>query len=254
MTPPRFNFGAAPTTNMTSAPTWSFGSSQQANKSSPTTSPTSSQFDSPWSTSLDPTPSKPPAASLMQEQPTVSPPTGLVFAAVSTDSTGTHTTKKIQDPATILDGDIYILRVYLSLEDLPPKSLDGMFLHFQNQGANPLHEIHLCIRSLLRPCLQGMEEDYTLQEKMLFMVDQWFTFGTAVKFFFHRPGVEVDRDRFQNFVEKDFKRAVEGLREHDVELSEILGEESWVLGRDAAYGDTVGAPEAAEQSLHDEMI
>jgi hypothetical protein len=180
--------------------------------------------------------------------------TGLVFAAVSTEATGKQTNKKIQNPNTVLDGDIQILRVYLSLEDLPPKSLHGMFLYFQNQGTNLLQEIHLCIRSLLRPCLQDIDEDCTLQEKMLYMVDEWFTFGTAVKFFFHRPGVEVDRDRFQNFVEKDFQRAVQGLREHDVELSEILGEESWVYRRDAASRDVVGAPEAAEQSLYDEMI
>ena len=38
--------------------------------------------------------------------------------------------------------------------------------------------------------------------------------------------VAFSHDDSSNFVEKDLQRAIEGLQEHDVELSDILGEES----------------------------
>ena len=86
------------------------------------------------------------------------------------------------------------------------------------------------------------------------MVDQWFAFGTAVKIFFHRPGVDADRDRFQNFVEKDLVRAIRGLAEGDVELSEILGGESCVFGIGAVAGGEVRKLVVAEYGVCDEMI
>ncbi|KAI4914725.1 hypothetical protein J4E90_004757 [Alternaria incomplexa] len=217
-------------------------------------SPTSPVFDSSSLSLGAKLPSPTATAPAVQKLPAVSPPTGLVFAFVATDATGKQTTKKIQDPATILDGDIHVVRVYLSLENLPPSPLHDILLNFQNQGQNPLQEIHLCVRSLLRPCLQDIYENSELEEAMLFMVDQWFAFGTAVKFFFHRPGVDTARDRFQNFVEKDLVRAVQGLAEGDVELSEILGEESCVLGMGAVAGGAVRKPVVAEYGVYDEMI
>lgn len=90
---------------------------------------------------------------------------------------------------------------------------------------------------------------------MLFMISQWATFGTAVTFFFYRPGVEVDQDRFQSFIEKDSVRVIQGLKEGDVELSEILGEENRVYGRDAAAsGEVPDARGVAGDDLVDEMI
>ncbi|KAG9190361.1 hypothetical protein G6011_08449 [Alternaria panax] len=239
ITPPRFGLSAAPAADPTSTSSATF--------------PVSSLFDS-SSTPLGPTPYSTTAAPPVEKQPAISPSTGLFFAAVSTDATGKPTTKRIPNPASILNGETQILRIYLSLEDLPPESLHGMFLHFQKQGANPLQEVHLCVRSLLRPCLQDIDEDCALRKKMLFMISEWLTFGTTVKFFFHRLGVDVDRDCFQNFVEKDLMRAIQGLKEHDVELLEILGEESWVYGRNAPSADAVGASTVADHDLDDEMI
>jgi hypothetical protein len=79
------------------------------------------------------------------------------------------------------------------------------------------------------------------------------TFGTTVKFFFHRLRVDVDRDRFQNFVEKDLVRAIQALQEHDVELSEILGG-SCVFGPNAAPADAVGTSSVDGYDLVDETI
>jgi hypothetical protein len=141
-----------------------------------------------------------------------------------------------------------------SLADLPSKSLHGMFLYFQKQGINPIQEVRLCARSLHRLCLQDIEKDRPLREKMLFMISEWMTFGTTVKFFLHRLGVDVDRDCFQNFVEKDLVRAIKGLQEHDVELSEILGEESCVFGPNAAPADAVGTSSVDSYDLVDEII
>ena len=258
LTPPRFGFGASTTTNTNTSPTWGFGPALQGGMGPPSPatsskSPISPVFGS-GSLSLGEKLPSPTAAPAVQKLPAVSPPTGLVFASVATDATGKQTTKKIQDPTTILDGNIQVVRIYLSLEDLPPSPLHDILLNFQNQGANPLQEIHLCIRSLLRPCLQDIYEDRELEEAMLLMVDQWFAFGTAVKFFFHRPGVDTARDRFQNFVEKDLVRAVQGLAEGDAELSEILGVESCVLGMGAVAGGAVRKPVVAEYGVCDEMI
>lgn len=258
LTPPRFGFGASTTTNTNTSPTWGFGPTLQGSMGPPAPVssnkfPISPVFGS-TSLSLSVKLPSPTAAPIVQKLPAVSPPTGLVFASVSTDATGKQTTKKIQDPTNILDGDIHVVRIYLSLEDLPPSSLHDILLNFQNQGQNPLQEIHLCIRSLHRPCLQDIYEDRKLEEAMLFMVDQWFAFGTAVKIFFHRPGVDADRDRFQNFVEKDLVRAIRGLAEGDVELSEILGGESCVFGIGAVAGGEVRKLVVAEYGVCDEMI
>ncbi|CAN9473506.1 unnamed protein product [Alternaria alternata] len=138
--------------------------------------------------------------------------------------------------------------------DLPSESLYGMFLHFQKQGINPIQEVHLCVRLLHRLCLQDIEEDRPLREKMLSMISERMTFGTTVKFFLHRLGVDVDRDCFQNFVEKDLVRAIQGLQEHDVELSEILDEESCIFGPNAAPADAVGTSSLDGYDLVDEMI
>ncbi|CAN9428580.1 unnamed protein product [Alternaria alternata] len=137
---------------------------------------------------------------------------------------------------------------------LPSESLYGMFLHFQKQGINPIQEVHLCVRLLHRLCLQDIEEDRPLREKMLSMISERMTFGTTVKFFLHRLGVDVDRDCFQNFVEKDLVRAIQELQEHDVELSEILDEESCIFGPNAAPADAVGTSSLDGYDLVDEMI
>jgi hypothetical protein len=186
-----------------------------------------------------------------QLQPQNPPPRDLVFAAVSTDATGKQTTKKILDPTTILNGDVQILRIYLSLSHLPPQCLDEMHAYFQQHNVSPILEIHLCVRSLLRPCLQDIAEDSALEQAMTSMVANWAAVTTTFKFFFLRPGVPTDRDRFQNFVEKDLVRAIEGLKEHDVELSEILGEESCLYGQPA---EAVGVSDAAVYDLVEEMI
>jgi hypothetical protein len=60
----------------------------------------------------------------------------------------------------------------LSRADLPSKSLHGMFLHFQKQGINPIQEVHLCVRSLHRLCLQDIEENRPLRKRMLFMISE----------------------------------------------------------------------------------
>ena len=86
------------------------------------------------------------------------------------------------------------------------------------------------------------------------MVANWAAVNTTFKFFFLRPGVPADRDRFQNFVGKDLMRAVEGLEEHDVELSEILGEESILYGQAAEASEPVGVSEKARYDVVDEMI
>jgi hypothetical protein len=110
------------------------------------------------------------------------------------------------------------------------------------------------VRSLLRLCLQDIEEDPALEQAMTFLVANWSAVDTTFKFFFLRPGVPANRDRFQNFVEKDLIRAVEGLQEHDVELSEILGEESCLYGQPEKALEPVGASEMARYDLVDEMI
>jgi hypothetical protein len=70
----------------------------------------------------------------------------------------------------------------LSLVDLPSKSLHGISLHFQKQGINPIQEVHLCVRSLHRLCLQDIEEDCPLREKMLFMISTLFHYGSPLPF------------------------------------------------------------------------
>jgi hypothetical protein len=189
-----------------------------------------------------------------QKQPQSSSPHDLVLAAVSTDATGKQSTKKILDPTTILKGDIQTLRIYLSVEHLPPQCLYEMYAYFHQQSSNPLREIHLCVRSLLRPCLQNIDEDPALEHAMMSMVANWAAVNTTLKFFFLRPGVPTDRDRFQNFVEKDLVRAVEGLKEHDVELSEILGEESCLYGQPEACPVFVSVADAFSFDLVEEMI
>jgi hypothetical protein len=189
-----------------------------------------------------------------QSQSQNPPPRDLVLAAVSIDATGKQSTKKILDPTTVLHGDVQILRIYLSLEHLPPQCLDEMYAHFQQHNVSPILEIHLCVRSLLRPCLQDIDEDPALEQAMTSMVANWSTVNTTFKFFFLRPGVPTDRDRFQNFVEKDLVRAIEGLKEHDVELSEILGEESCLYGQPAEDHGPVGVSDKAVYDVMDEMI
>jgi hypothetical protein len=164
-----------------------------------------------------------------------------------------QTTKKILDTTTILNGDIQTLRMYLSFEHLPPQCLDEMYAYFQQHDVHPLLEIHLCVRSLLRPCLQDFAEDSALEQAMTSMVANWAAVNTTFKFFFLRPGVPTDRDRFQNFVEKDLVRAIEGLKEHDVELSEILGEESCLYGQSAKALKPVGVSDEAVYDVVDEM-
>jgi hypothetical protein len=48
--------------------------------------------------------------------------------------------------------------------------------------------------------------------------------------------------------------AIQGVQEHDVEFSEILGEESCVFGPNAAPADTVGTSSVDGYDLVDEMI
>jgi hypothetical protein len=248
--------GAAPSTNP--LPRWGSDTLDQVadptatSSAAPTLAPPSLFGDgtvpivAPSSTSTQ-TPQAP-------KQPQSSSPRDLVLAAVSTDATGKQTTKKILDPTTILGGDVKILRIYLSLEHLPPQCLEEMYAYFQQQNSNPLREIHLCVRSLLRPCLQDIDEDLALEQATTSMVAKWTAINTTFKFFFLRPGQPTDRDRFQNFVEKDLVRAVEGLKEHDVELSEILGEESCLYGQPEASSVPISVADAFSSDFVEEMI
>ncbi|KAA8626626.1 hypothetical protein PtrSN002B_001795 [Pyrenophora tritici-repentis] len=87
-----------------------------------------------------------------------------------------------------------------------------MHTYFQQQDSNPLVEIHLCVRSLLLLCLQDINNDNELKGTITNVVTKWSVGNTSIKFYFLRKGVPTNRNRFQNFVEKDLMRAAEGLR------------------------------------------
>jgi len=178
----------------------------------------------------------------------------LNFAAISTDATGRQITKKIQDHVTVLSGDVDILRIYLPLDQFPPYCMAEIYTHVQQQSTNSLVEIHLCVRSLLRPCLQDMNENDELKEAVMDMVLNWKAVNTDIKFYFLRKGVRADRDCFQNFIEKDLMRAIKGLPDGDVELSEILGEESILNNQPQETPNTYGVSAVSASELVEEML
>ncbi|KAF1945606.1 hypothetical protein EJ02DRAFT_431401 [Clathrospora elynae] len=249
----RLSLGSSSNTNP--SPQWSFGAPQQVitrPASSSVTPGAASLFGSPTSVA----PSSPPTFTPLhaQDQSPKSPLDGLLFAAVGKDIMGLQLTKKITDPSSILNGDIQILRIYLPLEQLPLQWLEEAYFHCQKQNSNPLREVHLCVRSPLRPCLQDIDEDPVREQAMKAMVEKWAVVNTVLKFFFLRPDVQAGRDRFQNFVEKDLMQAIEGLQDGDVELSDILGEESVLYDQLAASSYSFGASSTPVVVLDDEMI
>jgi len=196
------------------------------------------------------------SATILQAQDQEPRPLGanLNFAAISTDATGRQITKKIKDPVTVLGGDVHILRIYLPLDQLPPYCIDEIYIYFQQQSSKSLVEIHLCIRSLLRPCLQDVDENNELKEAVMNMVSNWKAVNTNIKFYFLRKGVQANRDCFQHFIEKDLMRAIKGLQDGDVELSEILGEESILDSRPQELADTHSASAVSTSELFEEML
>lgn len=206
-------------------PTWSFEAPQDDN-SSPT-SPVNAACAT-LTIGQETTATAPPASPMislvnLQEQFDSSLAAGIIVATVA-DNQAARRLKKV---AAILSGKIHVLRIYLPLCDLPLAWLDSLFYHCRAQSHSPVNEIHLCIRSLLRPVLQDINDDAQLSRAISTMVQNWTSINVPIKFSFHHLDATIKgRDRLQNFHEKDLVTAMAALPEHGVELTDILGNES----------------------------
>jgi len=159
----------------------------------------------------------------LQEQFNQSSAAGVLAATL----TATQAARRLKDITTALHGDTDVLRIYLRLDALPLAWLDSLFHHFHAPNHSPFHEIHLCIRSLLRPVLQDLNDDPQLSRAISIMVQNWASINVTIKFSFYHLGATIEsHDRLRNFHEKDLLTAMAALPEHGIALTDILGEES----------------------------
>ncbi|RMZ69628.1 hypothetical protein GMOD_00006461 [Pyrenophora seminiperda CCB06] len=249
-----WGFNTSGTTSATNPEaTWSFAD-LQINDGAPTSSLVVSQMQSvtgPFGEGVPP--------SLLTSSFHPPPDTGLYFQSLSTLANGRQIAQRIADSSTILsNGNIHILRIYLPLNQLPPYCLTEMYKSIQQlDSSNPLREMQICICSHLRPCLQDIHEQDTLRQLLLGMVSDWKTVNTTIKFYFlHKqfPENMYHYRLFMWFVERDLMGAINGLRDGDVELSEILGDESIFYRKNEGSFDVYKGPVVGSGELDEEML
>ncbi|KAF1849126.1 uncharacterized protein K460DRAFT_394029 [Cucurbitaria berberidis CBS 394.84] len=164
----------------------------------------------------------------------------------------------LKHPSTVPNSNTEILRIYLPFDNVPLSWLNALLVHIHQQTPTYPPEIQLCVRSLLRPYLQDIDENPKLAYDLTDMLRKGLDLGTPLKFFFLRPSVQAGsgRDCFADFVEKDLLRAIEGLREHDVELSDILGEESCLFNHSVSawHSFSLGSSSSSQEDLDDELL
>lgn len=224
--------------SLESSPSWEFEATSLV-------SPSTASTISPITASLAP-PSDNSSLITVEEQFIKSLAAGIVVAAIR------QIACRLKDLSTILNGDTKIIRVYLPFDALPLDWLDSLLQYFSRQNNNPIHEIHICIRSLLRPCLQDIYDESYPASGIASMFLNWTSSGTSLLFYFYRLGADITpgRDRFPTFHEKDLMRAIEGLSEHDEVLTEILGDESCLYNASMTSDDS----EVLETPLVDEFL
>jgi hypothetical protein len=120
------------------------------------------------------------------------------------------------DPSTLTQG-VEILRIYISLDEMPFALLDALLPDLGN-----LKEIHICLQSLLRPALQKVYENLGLERGLTFTIRKWEAGVTTLKFFFLLPGVETGCENFGGFQEIELGTAIQGLAGGSEELTRIL--------------------------------
>ncbi|KAL6705682.1 hypothetical protein ACN47E_006471 [Coniothyrium glycines] len=185
-----------------------------------------------------------PKGSQLMEQFTASLGSGIRIVSV----TPGRAAARITSPRLLLEGNVKTLRVYCGLESLPMSWLDTL-LDLTGYEDSPVQELHICIRSLLRPVLLDAEEDAKLAGYFTTMAQSWSDLNCNVKFYFWQKkaveeGGAVENDKFSNFVERDLVKAIAALPEHGVELTDILGDESRAV---------VDSPAEVEE-LEDELL
>ncbi len=148
-----------------------------------------------------------------------------------------------------------VLRIFTPFGKLPFQYLESLLMSQVQQRNRTLREVQVCIESTLRPCLLDINDDFSLNLRFTSLTMKWHASGLSLKFFFLHPSVQVGicRQPFRNFVEKDLAKAIAALREHDVELSDILGEES-VLDRAYVSGTVAYGYASNPTDLEDEML
>ncbi|CAO2653852.1 Nn.00g105850.m01.CDS01 [Neocucurbitaria sp. VM-36] len=163
----------------------------------------------------------------------------------------------LRHPSTVPHSTTEILRIYLPFDKLPLSWLNALLLHIHQQATKSPHEVHLCVRSLLLPCLKDIDEDPKLAQALTTLLRKCVNLGTPMKCFFLHPFVQVahSHDDFANFIERNLLRAIKGLKEHDVELSDILGEESCLFNQSVASSQYFGHNSGScSEDLDDEML
>jgi hypothetical protein len=120
------------------------------------------------------------------------------------------------DPGTLIQG-IEILRIYVSLDEMPFALLDALLPDLGN-----LKEIQICLQSLLRPALQKVYENLGLERGLAFTIRKWETGVTTLGFFFLLPGEENGCENFGGFQEIELRTAIQGLARGSEELTRIL--------------------------------
>jgi hypothetical protein len=141
-----------------------------------------------------------------------------------------------------LTSDIDILRIYVSLDEIPFALLDALQVHLRDLSLSV--EVHVCIQSLLRPALQQVYENLGLERGLVSTIRKWQTLGTTLKFFFLRPDVPLhtDLEVYSNHQQVDLLPAIIGLAKGPLELPSVRvpaqGDRSNVSGyTDGTYGD-----------------
>jgi hypothetical protein len=121
------------------------------------------------------------------------------------------------DPVAFIEG-IQILRVYVSLDEMPFALLDVIYTHLQSSGN--LEEVHICIQSLLRSALQKVHDNFGLERALTSTIRKWAAGSTALKFFFLLPGVATSSPcvTFDSYQEVDLLTAIRESTRGSVEL------------------------------------
>jgi hypothetical protein len=124
---------------------------------------------------------------------------------------------EINDSFILLNSGIEILRMYITLDELPLN-----FLAAIHATPQTLREVHFCIQSDLRNAVLDVSENLGLERALRSLTRSWT--GSALVFNFFRAGLADDADHecFGNFQAAEFMTAVEGITEGTVEFTEIL--------------------------------